>query len=261
MKIEYETSLDGAHMHIFLQEKYEEDYQIQMISHNKIEGILAMEGCETEECSRYTYEISGLVSMEKKYEKTSMKKEDLKVFITELLKLIEEVQKYMLDAGNLILRPECIFYKEGKWNFCYLPDNPDDMNQAFHKMTEYFVKTVDYNDTEAIFLAYELHKASFQENFSLKQVLSEYEKHGKERERELEELREKQKLHENIFSLDDDKVQDLKKIREEVFAYHPTPAVTAIREEVPGWQPWKRKRDPENGRWGRWNDLILESDH
>lgn len=261
MKIDYETSLNGAYMHVFLETKYKENYQILMIQNNQIDGLLKMEGSKAEGKSRYTYEISGLLSMQKKFEKTGMKIEELKGFITALLRQMKEVQKYMLDEGNLILRPECIFYKEEKWIFCYLPDNAEQMNQAFHKMTEYFVKTVDYQDTEAIFLAYELHRASFQENFHLEQVLIEHEKQGKERERELEELREKQKLHENIFCLDEEKEFAKSNQKESTFAYNPVPAVTAIREDVPGWQPWKRRKDPQKGRWGRWNDLIMESDN
>lgn len=262
MKIEYETNLNRACMHIFLEKSYEEDYQLPMLRNNRMKGILAADGCEIGGKSRYTYEIGGYVSMQKKYEKTGMKKEELKNFVAELLETIDEVQEYMLEPGNLVLKPECIFWKEEKWWFCYLPDNPEELNQEFHKLTEYFVKTVDYKDTEAIFLAYELHRASFMEHFDLRHTLSEYEKQEKERKEELEELRNKKKMNENIFQLEDDEIQNKKKPQNPEFAYNPVPATTAIREDIPIWQPWKRrKKNAGKGRWGLWDDLIIESDN
>ena len=232
MKIEFETNLNGACLHIYLQRNYEEDYQIPMIRHNKIEGILPAAGCEIEGKSRFTYEISGYTSMQKKYEKTGIKAEDLKNFVTVLLKRMDEIQKFMLVPDGLVLNSECIFQKDGEWSFCYLPGNSENMNLAFHKLTEYFVKTVDYTDTDAIFLAYELHRASFQEHYDLRQILTEYEKQGKERDRELEDLREKQKLHENIFSLTEEERSSVKTLSDPSFTYDVNTNVSAIREEA-----------------------------
>lgn len=262
MKITYQTGLNHSNMHIFLEGGYEEDYQLAMLRQNKMKGILAVEGCEIEGEARYTYEISGYITMQKTFEKKGIKIEDLKKFVNSLLCVTEKIQNYMLEPNNLVLNPECIFQKGGEWFFCYLPGNPTEMNEAFHRLSEYFVKTVDYGDTEAILLAYELHKASFQENYSLKQILNEYEMHGKERNTELEELRRERKAHENIFSLtDEDENVDSQGKETEEFTYSFIPASTAIRENDGVWQyKVKKKKYPGKKRWGLWDDLILESD-
>lgn len=262
MKIEYETSLSNTNMHIFLEQPYEEDYQMMMIRQNKIEGILEVEGCEIEGKSRYTYGISGYTSLLKTYEIKSMKKEELKDLIHALLDTTERIQKYMLEPKNLILNPECIFRKNGKWHFCYLPGNTEEMSKAFHQLSEYFVKAVDYGDTDAILLAYELHKASFQEHYSLKQIIDEYEMKGKKRDLELEELRRKQRVHENIFSLTDEEEDNLSQIKEKKpFVYDLTPAPATIHEEQGAWQYRVNKgKAKRKKRWGIWQDLIMESD-
>lgn len=239
MRIEYETSLNYANMHIFLEKPYEEDYQIQMLRQNEIEGILSVEGCEIEGKSRYTYEISGCTSMQKIYEKNGIKKEELKTFIKVLLDTIEKIQSYMLEPNNLVLQPECIFQKNGKWHFCYLPGETSKMKDTFHQLSEYFVRSVDYKDTESILLAYELHKASFQEHYNLRQVIEEYEKNGIKRGKELEKSS---------------------------VVYNPTPAAGAIREGRNAWQ-YREKRESDTyvdkymskNRWGLWQDLIEES--
>lgn len=260
MRIEYETSLSSANMHIFLDQPYEEDYQMMMLRQNKIEGILVVEGCEIEGKSRYTYEISGYTSLLKTYEMKNMKKEELKELVNALLDATERIQKYMLEPKNLLLNPECIFRKNGKWHFCYLPGNTEEMSKAFHRLSEYFVKAVDYGDTEAILLAYELHKASFQEHYSLRQIINEYEMKGKKRDLELEELRKKQKLHENIFSLADEEeshpLQDKKP-----FTYNLTQAPVTIHEDQGASQYRVNKgKEKRKKRWGIWQDLIMESD-
>lgn len=239
MKIEYETSLNYANMHIFIERPYEEDYQIQMLRQNEIEGILSVEGCEIEGKSRYTYEISGCTSMQKIYEKNGMKKEELKEFVKILLDTMERIQGYMLEPNNLVLKPECIFRKNGKWNFCYLPGTVEKVKDTFHQLSEYFVQAVDYKDTESILFAYELHKVSFQEHYSLRQVIDEYEKNGTKRKTELEKRS---------------------------VVYDPAPAPSAIRESSNVWQYREKKvKDKYTGkytdknRWGLWEDFIEES--
>ncbi|MEE1086872.1 MAG: DUF6382 domain-containing protein [Schaedlerella sp.] len=263
MRIEYETNLNHENMHIFTEEPYEEDYQIQMIRQNKIEGVLAVEGCEIEGKSRYTYEISGFASMKKIYEKKVMKKEELKSFVEELLSISDRIQKFLLEPNSLVLDPECIFRKSGKWNFCYLPGKKKEIKQQFHQLSEYFVKTIDYKDTASILLAYELHKASFQEHYNLRQIIEEYEKNGEKREKELKELKRKQKLHENIFSLDEDHEKNVKAKKQGEFVYNPTPVSAAIHETQGPWQYRVRKkvqRNPLKKRWGIWEDLLAESE-
>lgn len=239
MRIEYETSLNYANMHIFIEQPYEEDYQIQMLRQNEIEGILSVEGCEIEGKSRYTYEISGCTSMQKIYEKNGIRKAELKGFIKVLLDTMERIQRYMLEPNNLVLQPECIFQKNGTWHFCYLPGESSKMKNAFHQLSEYFVRSVDYKDTDSILLAYELHKVSFQEHYSLRQVIEEYEKNEGKREQELEKS---------------------------PIVYNPTLVPGAIREGRNAWQ-YREKKESDiyadkyisKKKWGMWEDLIEES--
>ena len=66
----------------------------------------------------------------------------------------------------------------------------EDLCKIFHELTEYFVKMLDYEDTEGIFLAYELHKATLQEHYDLELIMKEYK--GREAERK-KFVRDKQK--------------------------------------------------------------------
>ncbi len=182
-RAEFETKLNRLCLHIYEEEHYEEDYQMPMLRQNHLEGILEVDGCEVEGRARYTYEISGLVSMKSMYENTCIKKQEIQDIVTRILEVTEILQKYMLNPNCLVLKPEYIFYKDGKWFFCYFPNMKEDLYRLFHELTEYFVRMLDYEDTEGIFLAYELHKATLQEHYDLELIMKEYKSHEKERKR------------------------------------------------------------------------------
>ena len=51
-------------------------------------------------------------------------------------------------------------------------------------MTEYFVEKLDYEDEKGITLAYELHKATLEENYDLDAIMQEYRTECEEAEEE-----------------------------------------------------------------------------
>ena len=74
MNTKYEKELNRICLHIHVPEIYEEDYQMPMLRANKIPGILEVNGCGIDGESRYTYEITGLVSMAVLFETSRFKK-------------------------------------------------------------------------------------------------------------------------------------------------------------------------------------------
>lgn len=291
-RAEFETKLNRSCLHIYKEAHYEEDYQMPMLRQNRLDGILEVEGCEMDGKARYTYEISGLTSMKTMYENTSIKKQEIESVIARILEVTNTLQRYMLDPNCLVLKPEYIFYKDGQWFFCYFPGMEEDLCKIFHELTEYFVKMLDYEDTEGIFLAYELHKATLQEHYDLELIMKEYRGRESERKKLLKDrqkpVRVKQENkgsihrkpapalsgdeekevfsyggHGNIFSVED---EEETKQEQSPFTYgnkEELYSANIIREEkTGGW--WKSWRKAANGirrkRWGSWDDLILETD-
>lgn len=257
---EYETKLNRVYLHLMVDKAYQEDYQMPMLRQNPIEGVLAAEGCSVEGRARYTYEVGGLVSMKVMHEKAAMTKQTIQDVVSCLLSVTESLQEFLLNPNCLLLEPEYIFYQAGQWHFCYFPEIEMDLGKAFHQLTEYFVKTLDYGDVDGIFLAYELHKETLQEHYDLKQIMKEYEKHEVERkEAEEKDMNGRQEVG-NIFTLADDDVQMV----EECGRYNgkmSAPLSDVLREESGWWGTLKTSAKKLRGRrWGNWDDLILESD-
>lgn len=269
IRVETEAGLSKVWLHIYMQEEYKEDYQMPMLRSNHITGVLPVEGCEVEGAGRYSYDISGLVSLKSMYEKKRIKKRDIEEIVRDLLETEEGLRQYMLNPDCLLLQPEYIFRKGHKCYFCYLPGFNGEMGTAFHELSEYFVKMLDYEDTEGIFLAYELHKATLQERYDLSGIMEEYERHEKDRRKKQEErgkrARPEEENYGNIFSLEEEEEHEKTEKYERQFhkqkKYEVHAAADPICEDGVRHSAWRKAvRHFHGKRWGQWGDLILETD-
>ena len=123
--------------------------------------------------SHYHYDISGKVSLQATHEKTKLSGEDIKRLIHALLHTMQEIQKYMLDGTGILLEPEYIYCQGEAYFFCYYPPCKLELKEEFHKLTEFFVREVDYKDKEGVHLAYTLHKATMEEHYSIEKIMDE----------------------------------------------------------------------------------------
>lgn len=171
MKTAYKRKLNATYLMIEVAEVYKEDYQMHMMEANDITGLLKVTGRGFNDQSQYHYDISGKVSVRAMYEKANMGYDDLRELMLQLLRTIKAIQVYLLDENHLLLEPEYIFYEKNQFYFCYVPAESKILAEELHHLTEYFINQVDYEDKQGIYLAYELHKLTIVENYSLEQVM------------------------------------------------------------------------------------------
>ena len=180
MNVTYENNWEYMDIHIDLEVPYKENYQIRMLNHNDIPGLMKIKGSGRDGHARYTYRINGGNSMEKEFNTKEMKKEDVRRFTKDLIETVDCLREYLLDPDGLLLSPELIFIKGGRYRFCYLPVSENGERQSlcasFHLMTEYFVKNLDYQDMAGILFVYKMHKETMKENYELKKIIEECRK-------------------------------------------------------------------------------------
>lgn len=251
MKTGYEKGLNNVCLHIDLDHVYEEDYKIHMLKENNIPGLLEITGCGMDGKSRYSYGVTGLVSMKSKFKDTPIKQTDMLHFVNRLMEVVKSLRRYMLSPDGLLLYPEFMFFGDRTWHFCYLPVRKKPLCEAFHIITEYFIKRLDYEDTEGIMLSYEIHKATLQDNYDLEKIIANYKAHEeKRREGKTDTMKDEPEdiTQEHIFSLEEEE-------------YVQTPDVQTIREMGVRWKPWRKTAEKlKKNRWGSWKDLIFEND-
>lgn len=152
---------------------YKEDYQIRMLERNKVEGLLPVKGRGMNDSTCYDYDVSGKISIKAMYERSKITSEDIKKFLLQLKEVINSVGNHLLKQQCILLKPEYIFYENGRYYFCYFPEASEDFWQEFHQLTEYFVKHADYEDQECIRIVFLLHKETMEEFYSLDKLIEQ----------------------------------------------------------------------------------------
>ena len=190
MNTYYKNDLNKAYMIIESEEKAEVDYQTFMLQENVIPGLLSTTIRYVDNQSCYRYDISGKVSLQSKYEKSKLTEKEMVDLIRAILAVTKEVRRYMLDGNKILLEPEYIYCDGDKFSFAYYPLSEQQISDAFHRLTEFFVREVDYREKTGVHLAYTLHKASMEENYSIERIMEEMTCEQEEQEEPEEELME-----------------------------------------------------------------------
>ena len=227
MKSYYKNNLKQAFLILEGEENLKDDFQNHMLQGNEIPGLLKCNVKYIDNKGHYYYDISGKTSLQTIYEKTKLNKDTIKRLVDAVLQTMKEIQRYMLDGARILLEPEYIYCEGETYFFCYYPPYKQELKEEFHKLTEFFVREVDYKDKEGVYLAYTLHKATMEENYSVEKIM--------------EEMLEGEPIA--VVSYEN-------KIEEHVQDN------IAIAERKELWEPVKRLLErTKKEKWGRWEDL------
>lgn len=284
MKITYENQWERATLHVDLEIPYRENYQMQMLDKNTVSSLLKITGRGWDGKSRYSFHTKGFISMEKEYARKEMKKEDVEQFTEQLRAAVAEIRDYLLDPDQILLLPEFIFLKDGRYRFCYLPqtdlEGKKSLCVSFHELTEYFIKKLDHRDTEGIFLIYKLHKETFRDSYDLGGILEEYREEAsirreKGQKKKVEVRRGKEEYKDMTGEGEEgEEGEEGNSALSECAVFY---AVEEEQEDDISKEPRDKheigqKKKQKNGRiksivqrvrtgrWGRWEDLITEMD-
>jgi hypothetical protein len=159
---------------------YEMDYQIKMLEHASLDGLLQMKLRETEEGTDFHYRISNQISLKQFYKKHPLDEKDMLKITDKILGVVDNMGRFLLDPDRLVLNPSCIYMNDEMLQLCYLPIFRRPFGQSFHQLTEYFVRELDYENPAAVQVACRLHKYTMQENYRLRDVLVKVQEETKE---------------------------------------------------------------------------------
>ena len=164
---------DYRHNYLILKDNgclSENIYQRKMITENKMKGMLCcQERFINGEILLY-YEITSRQSLFSIYDGKRIGMEQLRKFFLQLKLVNDLLEKYLLDAGCLILQPEYIFQdiETGEYSFLYYPD-PEEA--GFSRFLDFLMERVDNEDTDAVETVYRIADLVGREQFVLDEVL------------------------------------------------------------------------------------------
>lgn len=145
-------------------------YQRKMVTENKIRGLLKSQERHINGELLLYYEITSRQSLFGIYDGKSIGREQLQKLFIQLKGVSDRLQKYLLDANGLILRPEFIYQdiESGEYFFLYYPGEEEG---TFTVLLDFLLARVDNEDMEAVGLVYKMADLLEREQFALDEIL------------------------------------------------------------------------------------------
>lgn len=186
MEIAYKKDGNENYMIIREHKINENDYKLQMILNNNIDGIVTVSIRNINNTQELFYRTTSMLSLENMFVKKGMSGEDFFQLIKAIKNLFESMKGYLLEPKNIMFDVSSIFIKRqsGKYMFCYCPENEgqiqDNLRTLFDRLLEY----TDHNDKKAVLIAYDIQRITISDDFTIGDLMQCAEKHIKEEKEE-----------------------------------------------------------------------------
>lgn len=150
----------------------EDDYGMKIFADNDIKGMIDFDYEILNGKTSMLYDITSKQCFSNKYDNGKMSFNELKFLIFSLKSVIRNLNSYLLDVDNVILKKECIFIDErsGRYEYCYYPFYNGNLILEIRELFSEILSLIDYNDQKAVRLAYDIQKLSQRNNFTLEDI-------------------------------------------------------------------------------------------
>lgn len=145
-------------------------YQRKMMTENKIDGLISSSEKHINGELLLYFEITSKQSLRSLFDGKTIGIDFLHKFFIRLKMMNDVLQKYLLDGNCLVLLPEYIFQDIGTKDmyFLYYPDSEEG---SLDDLMDFFIKSVDSEDLEAVETVYRMADLVKKEQFVLDEVL------------------------------------------------------------------------------------------
>lgn len=168
MKVSYFREMREHHLVITDGEYICPDYQIKMVQENEISGLFRPVTRRADEETEYDYSITGCQSLQTFVEGEPISGKILGILVEALCRLLEEMERYLIDGKYLGLRPEFIYLKRereeiAEVRYCFFPFQEQALEEQLRTLFKFITNEVDYQDKDTVNLAYELYQVVLRE--------------------------------------------------------------------------------------------------
>ncbi len=169
-----------------------EDYRIEMLKRNTIEGLLTMQLSVEDNMPSFYYDITSKQSFYSYFYDNKLNKKHIISFFKTLHNTLLNLNKYLLDYDHLVIIPQCIFFNRNlvsdsypdnysdafSFSFCYCPSHTADFFLALKEFIAYLLTITDHDDEKTVLISYALWQQTQNENFNLKSLMAVIDKHS-----------------------------------------------------------------------------------
>lgn len=177
--LEVEIKKEFDHQYMIIKGEQEEDYAVQMLSNNQIEGLLNMTVQLIDNEKYYYYDITSLQTLKESFEKNKLMKEQIRKILRGILNAIQESQAYLLIEEDFVLEPLYIYlsFPTLHIKLCYKKGYQQPLEKQLIQLLEYMMNMVDYEDNTSVKYIYHLYQVVREQGCTLqlfKQLLEDF---------------------------------------------------------------------------------------
>ncbi len=170
MDIEYRRDLNHNYMIVKgTGPDVPDDYETRVISANRIPGLLTCSMQYIDAEIWYSYDVTSLQKLTVFCESRKIGKSEIVKILSEILRILEGLEDYLLDFQHLVLMPSCVCidFDTMELRLMYVPFYLMDIRRSLRELTEYLIGCADHSDQGAIVLGYRFCHAVQENNTQL----------------------------------------------------------------------------------------------
>jgi len=169
MIIRYKNDLNRSYMIIGGCSCAPESFAVRMLESNAVPGLLKFHCEQIDGELLYYYDIAGMQSFGKMFETEKMSSHQLENFLSSLKQLASSISEFLLEGEDIVFIPGCIFADHSceSFYFCCAPGNGSDQIADIRKLVNMLISVIDYNDPQAVNLAFSLSSAVRSDYFTI----------------------------------------------------------------------------------------------
>ena len=189
MEVKFLRDISKNYMVIYDIDDFKNNYKINMLQDNIIEGILKFKLKTFDSKEKYYYSISSMQSLKVFYERNYISLQDLRSMFSALEFCIKELDKYLLDFNDIVLDPKMTFIniREGKFSFCYYPNYEGDFKSEILVLLNYILSRTDHSNLELLNIVYEMQQLAMNDEYVFNDLLKILDQDKEEKEEILSE--------------------------------------------------------------------------
>lgn len=148
------------------------DYRTKMLLENQIPGLLPVTHRRINGECRYYYEINSLQSLDRLYDKSEIRYDELRRLLSGCVHLFDRLEEYLLDGTQIIIKSDLIYIDVEKMEpyfVCY-PDYEGDVRLSFMEFIDELLTKIDHTDERAVMLGYQVYRYTRNPNYVISEI-------------------------------------------------------------------------------------------
>ncbi len=149
-----------------------ESYQIRMLLGNMIPSVMKVRLQLLDGRSRLLYETTSMQNLDELYGGRMFSLCDIRMIIESCLRAAEEMQEYLLDIDQLVLKPEYMYTAAGEKRlyFCCFPEEKREYRLQLRELMEMLLTRLDHSERGAVSAGYMVYRCMNADAFSFDEI-------------------------------------------------------------------------------------------